>query len=62
MQPISDALAVEASAKLNADVTFDYSQIWAHDLQGRASSFAKLVAGGMDVERAVGVTGLMVGE
>ena len=62
VQPIADMIAETASAALETDVKFDFSGLWAHDLQGRASAFQKLVAGGMDVAEAVAVAGLMVGE
>ena len=39
------------AAKL-APVRFDFSGLWAHDLAGRGAAFAKMVQGGMELERA----------
>ena len=62
VEPVAKLIAEAASEALEASVSFDFSGIWAHDLAGRASAFQKLVAGGMAVEKAVQVTGLMIGE
>ena len=58
--PLARILAEELSEKLEAEVTFDFSDLRAHDLGGRAAAFQRLVTGGMSVEEAVAVTGLMV--
>ena len=60
VEPIADLIAEEASAVLETDISFDFRHLWAHDLAGRAGAFQKLVGGGMDVEKAVQVAGLMV--
>ena len=60
MEPVAGMLAETASAALETDVSFDFSGLWAHDLAGRAAAFQKLVAGGMEVERAAGLAGPMV--
>ena len=46
-------------AKLETRVTFDLSRLWAHDLAGRASSFKAMITGGMDIERAAALSGLV---
>lgn len=51
---------VERVRKLEAEVSFDFSAVWAHDLQLRAAGFQKLVAAGMELERAVRLSGLLV--
>lgn len=61
-EPVASMIAADASEALDADVSFDFSGLWAHDLVGRASTFQKLVAGGMDLERAVAVSGLVVAD
>ena len=52
-------LAVEIEAKLETRVTFDLSRLWAHDLAGRAASFKAMVTAGMEIERAVSLSGLL---
>lgn len=61
VQPVADMVAEVASEALEAEVSFNFREIWGHDLQGRASAFQRLVAGGMDLERAVALSGLIVG-
>ena len=56
--PLAEVIAEEASEKLEAEITFDFRGLWAHDIAGRASAYAKLVAGGMpaaEARRAVGL-------
>ena len=62
VQPVADMIAMDASGALDAEVGFDFTDLWAHDLAGRATAFQRLVAGGLAVERAVQHAGLMVGE
>ena len=50
----------ELSTKLDTEMSFRLDGLYAHDLQGRATSFQKIVAGGMDVSEAVAVSGLVV--
>ena len=60
VQPVADLVAEELSTKLDTEISFRFDGLYAHDLQGRATSFQKLVAGGMDVSEAVAVSGLAV--
>ena len=60
VQPLAGILAEELSEKLEAPVSFDFSDLRAHDLGGRAAAFQRLVQGGMAVAEAVSITGLMV--
>ena len=65
MGPLAGLAAIieaELSAKLDADIRFDFAHMWAHDLAGRASSFKAMVAGGMPVAEAAGLAGLMAGD
>ena len=58
VEPVAEVIAEEASEKLEAEIAFDFRGMWAHDIAGRASAYAKLVAGGMpdaDARRAVGL-------
>ena len=59
VEPLLASVAVEIEAKLETRVTFDLSGLWAHDLQGRASSFAKLVQGGMALDKAASISGVL---
>ena len=51
-------VAEELSAKLETPLSFDFSHLYAHDLVGRSGAFAKLVAGGVEMERALTIAGL----
>ena len=62
VEPMAALIAEIASEALDAEVSLDFSGTWAHDLTGRAAAFQKLVSGGMEVEKAVQVAGLMVGD
>ena len=62
VEPVASLIAEVASEALEVEVSFDFSGTWSHDLTGRAAAFQKLVSGGMEVEKAVQVAGLMVGE
>ena len=55
---LGDLVAAELSAKLETPLAFDFSHLYAHDLVGRSGAFAKLVAGGVELERALGIAGL----
>ena len=59
VRPLGKLLAAELSAKLETEIALDFSGLYMHDLTGRASAFQKLVAGGMDVAKAAGLSGLM---
>ena len=59
VEPLLRIVAQEVEAKLETRVSFDLSPLWAHDLAGRASSFKALVAGGMAIERAAALSGLL---
>ena len=59
VQPIARVLERELSVKLEADVSLSFDGLYAHDLQGRATSFQKLVAGGVPVNEALVTSGLL---
>ena len=60
VEPLLEIVVEEMQAKLETKITFDLSGLWAHDLAGRAASFQKLIAGGMELERAVAASGLVM--
>ena len=59
VQPLARLLAGELSAKLEADIGIDLGGLYAHDLAGRARAFQSMVGGGMELERAAALSGLM---
>ena len=59
--PLARLLADELTAKLDATIRLKFDG-YPLDLAGRAQAFQKLVAGGMEIERAVATTGLLAGE
>ena len=52
-------IAEEASEKLDSQVAFDFRGLWAHDLAGRASAYAKLRGAEMSDADAKAATGLL---
>ena len=53
----------ELREKLNEpELTLNFDALMASDLQGRARAFQSLVGGGMDVERAATLSGMLQGE
>ena len=61
IQPVAAIAAVELSDKLDVpDLSFDFSDLMASDISGRARSFASMVKGGMSLDRAAALAGLLV--
>ena len=58
VEPVAASIAQTVGEAIDADVSFNFRGLWAHDLQGRASAFQKLVAGGLSVVEARAVVGL----
>ncbi len=58
VEPVAALIAEEASEKLETEVEFDFRGVWAHDIQGRATAFQKLVAGGLEASEARRAVGL----
>ena len=59
VEPLLEIVRAEVATKLEAEVSFDLGGLWAHDLQGRASAFQRLVAGGVSVNEALATSGLL---
>ena len=59
--PLAKLIEAELSAKLETDIGLRFD-LYATDLAGRAQAFAKLVAGGMELDRAAAVSGILSGE
>ena len=62
VQRMADLAAAELSAKLETPVRFNLTELHAWDMQTRAVSFQRMVQSGMDLERAVVLSGLMAAE
>ena len=59
VEPLLDIVGEELERKLETKIAFDLTKLWAHDLQGRASAFAKMVQGGMAIETAAAASGVL---
>ena len=62
VRPLGRLLAAELRAKLETHVSLNFDGLYAHDLAGRAAAFQRLVAGGMDIARAAGISGIVADE
>ena len=58
VEPLAREPAAEASAKLGAEVSFDFDALWAHEHVGRDALVKALAAAGVDVGNALGIAGL----
>ena len=61
VKPLARLLETELSAKLSAPIRLRFD-LYNVDLAGRAQAFQKLVAGGMPVNEALALSGLLAGE
>ena len=60
LRPVARIIGDELAAKLDiAPPEFEFTALYASDLAGRAQAFQKLVAGGVSVESALAMSGLM---
>ena len=62
IQPSADLVAEEMTMKLERDVRINFDRLFASDLSGRARAFQSMVGGGMAVEKAAMLAGLMENE
>ena len=62
VEPVAAILATEITHKLETPVAFDFTPLWAHDLQGRAASFKAMVTAGMDAAQAASLSGLLAAD
>ena len=60
--PLGKLVSSELSLKLETDVTIEWGEIRAADITGRARAFQSMVGAGMDVSKAMGLSGLMAEE
>ena len=59
VQPVSGLVAVELTGKLEQEIKLSFDGLFASDLSGRARSFGSLVKGGMAIEKAAELAGLL---
>ena len=60
VMPVSDIIKEELSNKLDTpDLSISFDRLMASDVQGRARAFQSMVGGGMAVEKAAMLSGLM---
>ena len=59
VEPLLSQVGEELERKLETKIAFDLGGLWAHDLAGRSASFAKMVQGGMALEQAAAVSGVL---
>lgn len=57
--PLGRLVAAELSAKLEAEITIDWTELRASDVASRARAFQSLVGGGMALEAAARVSGVL---
>ena len=61
--PLGRIVARELAEKLDTPgVALNFDALFAADLSGRARAFGSLVQGGMDIDRAAGLAGLLDAE
>ena len=60
LSPLGRLVQAELQSKLDAEVSLTWTELRASDLSGRARAFQSMVGGGMAVDQAVSVAGLMV--
>ena len=62
VQPLSISVAHELSRKLGIEVKIGFDRLFASDLTGRARAFGSMVKGGMSMEKAAALSGLLIDE
>ena len=60
ISPLAVKVEAELTAKLETPVKLGFSEMKASDVQGRARALQSMTGGGMDIERAVALSGLLM--
>ena len=60
--PLGRLASAELTTKLGADVDLDWSELRAGDIAGRARALRSMVGAGMDLTKAMALSGLMVSD
>ena len=58
-RPLGLIVQHELQTKLETEITISWEELRASDLSGRARAFQSMVGGGMDVEKAASLAGLL---
>ena len=59
-QPLADIVSEELSLKLDLEIELSFDRLFASDIQGRARAFQSMVGGGMDLNKAAALSGLLL--
>lgn len=59
ISPLGRLVSAELTLKLESEIKLSWESLYASDLSGRARAFQSMVGGGMDIEKAAGLAGLM---
>ena len=62
IDPLGKLVAEELSEKFEFPVSLNFDSLMASDIMGRARAFQSLVGGGMDLEKAAALSGLLMAE
>ena len=62
IEPLGKLVSYELSEKLDTNINLDFSALKASDIANRAGAFKRLVDGGMEIERALNVSGLLASD
>ena len=60
VSPLAIKVQAELTAKLETEVTLGFEEMKASDVQGRARALQAMTNGGMEIERAVALSGLLM--
>ena len=60
LSPLGRLVEAELKDKLDDEISLSWQELRASDLSGRARAFQSMVGGGMPIDQAVAVAGLMV--
>ena len=60
VSPLAIKFAAELSLKFDEEITLGFEEMKASDVQGRARAMQSMVGGGMEIERAVALSGLLM--
>ena len=62
IEPLAKIVSYELSEKLDSKITFSFPALERSDISNKAGAFQRLASQGMDLERALAISGLMVSE
>ena len=60
--PLGRIVSEELSAKFETEISLSFESLFSADLSGRARAFQSLVGGGIPVEKAASLAGLLQSE